>query len=643
MISLAPAVGFSPCGGSRDTDVPTANPPGFTGTDDGVVSVAADIDENQRAGNEAQTEEDFITMFATEYGAWPHQIEALQNAFGRNVIVNMPTGTGKTLVACMLLDILLKPGSGMQSLFLVNSTALIPQQAGYLLRHTKCGITVATLSGEGLSGSPTADVIVGTAEVFRRRLEGGQLLVSSINAIVLDEAHYAVGRHPYAETMSLIWNGGGNPRVLGLTASFLHGSTEDPEKSKHVLEGNLHAEVIWPSTVKAKGDHHFIRVPWESGASVSPTEIQFYEETLACFVETMNQRFNNWELHTALEKETSKVRGVIEGLGHLGWYYFLHDGLVQVILTRLKTKASYCESDVFVRSNLEDAIALIPSLSKELADFACSSFASRCADGNKATQRQTTGKCEALIALLGNLLHGTADQAIVFVERVLSTAPMAKIVEDSLAIQTVFVCGVQAMEEPTRTQSLDSFRCARARILVATASLEEGLDVPACRYVVRYDWFASAKSHVQGAGRARHPEAKVYYFENCPVAEEGRRDIIESVARGEPIDTPMPPTTPNPSPPPGLVEDGLQSGVGVGHAWGPEETMWNYAANISFRGTRCQCGASLHITSRAFGRGRKKKERIFCVQGPFECPRFQMPPDSRFLQTISSASDAHIS
>ncbi|CAE8611378.1 unnamed protein product [Polarella glacialis] len=88
---------------------------------------------------------------------------------------------------------------------------------------------------------------------------------------------------------------------------------------------------------------------------------------------------------------------------------------------------------------------------------------------------------------------------------------MARILSAQFGISVAHVCGVQAMDDATRQQNLSCFRSESVRVLVATSSLEEGLDVPSCRYVIRYDWFASAKSHVQGAGRARHPLAEVYY------------------------------------------------------------------------------------------------------------------------------------
>ena len=37
------------------------------------------------------------------YEAWPHQVDALERAQRENIILNLPTGTGKTLVACLVI------------------------------------------------------------------------------------------------------------------------------------------------------------------------------------------------------------------------------------------------------------------------------------------------------------------------------------------------------------------------------------------------------------------------------------------------------------------------------------------------------------------------------------------------------------
>ena len=217
------------------------------------------------------------------------------------------------------------------------------------------------------------------------------------------------------------------------------------------------------------------------------------------------------------------------------------------------------------------------------------------------------------------------------------------------------VCGVQGMEDATRQRNLQRFR-SECQVLVATASLEEGLDVPACRFVIRYDYFSSAKSHVQGAGRARHPEAEIFYFDNDPLLEEERRRRVADACDREACEEyGTPPTSPahaadaegpaelaagaaegaaegaasvglQPSQPQHGTSDGIADAQGSGHAWGEETTLWDYGSNKSFRGMACSCGAVLCIQSRAYGRGRKKKERIFSREGPFLCPLSESEP-----------------
>lgn len=87
------------------------------------------------------------------------------------------------------------------------------------------------------------------------------------------------------------------------------------------------------------------------------------------------------------------------------------------------------------------------------------------------------------------------------------------------------------MKSDERRQTMDRFRSGDISVLVSTPATEEGLDVAECQLVVRFDKFNTVQSHIQGAGRARHVNAKIYYFENDPVTAQRASKRMISVAQ----------------------------------------------------------------------------------------------------------------
>lgn len=98
-----------------------------------------------------------------------------------------------------------------------------------------------------------ADILVGTPEVFRRALiEKAFISSAQFSIIVFDECHNAVGNSPMAAIMRdsvLKLPEEDQPRILGLTASFVSGSTTNEAsimKKRAGMEVLFHANILSP-------------------------------------------------------------------------------------------------------------------------------------------------------------------------------------------------------------------------------------------------------------------------------------------------------------------------------------------------------------------------------------------------------------
>ena len=71
------------------------------------------------------------------------------------------------------------------------------------------------------------------------------------------------------------------------------------------------------------------------------------------------------------------------------------------------------------------------------------------------------------------------------------------------------VSGTSSMSLERLNTRLEDFKCGKLQLLVCTTTLEQGIDVQSCEFVVCYSKFYTTKSHVQRAGRARKDKAEV--------------------------------------------------------------------------------------------------------------------------------------
>lgn len=147
-------------------------------------------------------------------------------ALGRDLILVVPTGGGKTLVAAMLMARIRALNPQRMGLFVVDRVPLVFQQAAAISKET--GMDVLPLCGETRTQSATKalragryQALVVTAGALVEMLAAEELSLSHFAVVVFDEAHHATGRSPYSSLIQKLAAepATSRPRILGLTAS----------------------------------------------------------------------------------------------------------------------------------------------------------------------------------------------------------------------------------------------------------------------------------------------------------------------------------------------------------------------------------------------------------------------------------------
>jgi len=80
------------------------------------------------------------------------------------------------------------------------------------------------------------------------------------------------------------------------------------------------------------------------------------------------------------------------------------------------------------------------------------------------------------------------------------------------------------MSDAVVKTNLNSFRSGKDNLLVATDIAQEGLDIPQCNFVIRYNFVSNEVGARQAVGRARKQGSKCYLLV-VKDSEEYKRDI----------------------------------------------------------------------------------------------------------------------
>ncbi|KAL4571164.1 hypothetical protein LXL04_017915 [Taraxacum kok-saghyz] len=481
-----------------------------------------------------------------------YQLDVFKVAMRRNTIAHLDTGAGKTMIAVMIikqvaLSLTTQPSEKKLIIFLAPTRNLVEQQFKVLKENTDLtvdfyhGTKVGTMNGKKVDEWDAAvwehetdknQIMVMTPQILLDALRNAFINFETICLLIIDECHRASGNHPYVSIMKEFYLKSVNkPKVFGMTASPVTkkgvSSTEDCETQITTLESVLDSlvytlrnrkelENVTPSASHSYCFYAPVRVfHSELRTKLESSRSKFEEQLLQLKDSLQNSYKDTDEKHEILKKRLSndytKIVYCLDEFGLLCAYEAVK------ICIEHAPKANE-ESDFFQQSCLkcfyflEEALSTIkeslPNGHEDILNAGCDY-------DSMVTAGYISPKLHQLFQLFLSFGQATKVLCLIFVDRIITAKVMdtiVKKVQDLAHLQVSYLTGsatsVDAMSPKLQKETLDAFRSGQVNLLFATDVVEEGIDVPKCSTVIRFDITKTVRSNVQSRGRARQTDSK---------------------------------------------------------------------------------------------------------------------------------------
>ncbi|XP_012403721.1 probable ATP-dependent RNA helicase DHX58 isoform X1 [Sarcophilus harrisii] len=487
----------------------------------------------------------------------PYQWEVILPALeGKNIIMWLPTGTGKTRAAAYVARRHLGMVDKAKVAVLVNKVHLVTQHKKEFSQMLGPKWNIVTMSGDGgfRAGfgylARSNDLVICTAELFRLAListeKEEQVDLSAFSLLIVDECHHTQKDSVYNVILSYYLErklqGSKNlPQILGLTASPGTGGASTLEGAKnHILQlcANLDiCRIMSPQKY------------YEQLEELSPQPCKRYD---------LSQERSLDPFGDLLKKLMDKIQDKLK-MPQLGRDFGSQRYEQQVVeLSKAAAEQGRLQQRVFALHlrKYNDALLIhgtvravdaLTSLRKFYAEERVRKVGVLPAEG---WLLQLFEEHQEALALLASDTHSEnpkledleqileeqfsapgPSRGIVFTQTRQSAHALLLWLQErptlrQLGIKAQVLTGaghnsqITHMTQTEQLEVIQRFRAGTVNLLVATSVAEEGLDIPQCNVVVRYGLLTNEISMMQARGRARASQS-VYSF----VASQGSREL----------------------------------------------------------------------------------------------------------------------
>ncbi|KAI2833763.1 hypothetical protein CBS12448_4855 [Aspergillus niger] len=393
--------------------------------------------------------------------------------------------------------------------FLVDSVTLAYQQAAVLRNNLDQSVGhFFGAMGTDLWSKSVWDqhfqknmVIVCTAEILNQCLLNSYIKMSQINILIFDEAHHTKKDHPYARIirdsyLEEVYSK--RPRIFGMTASPIDTKGDIVDEATR-LEKLLDSRIATTSNMSLL--RQVVRRPVERVWSFNKLEQPF----ATSLYKHLEDRFGDMACLEGIFRFAWQASSELgRWCSDRAWARALADDVLPKLEGSVR-KTANSETSSNVPESAYKEILRITEASEVVKSYAFSS---------PETFGQLSPKVQVLREELARYFgRQTETKCIVFTQKRYTALILAELFQtlDIPFLRPGVLIGVRSGDlagmNITFLQqfiSLVKFRTGEINCLFATSVAEEGLDIPDCNLVVRFDLYQTLIQYVQSRGRARH-------------------------------------------------------------------------------------------------------------------------------------------
>ncbi|XP_065349266.1 endoribonuclease Dicer-like [Cloeon dipterum] len=498
-----------------------------------------------------------------------YQLEMLEAVLRENSIVYLPTGAGKTFIAYLAmkhfsdkLDMPISAG-GKRIFFVASMVALVIQQYNVIQRQSP--FTVGMFNGamnvdswtkeHWLEQLESNEILVMSTQILLNIMDKGYMKMSNISLLVIDECHHATKGHPMSQLMKYHYNenDADMPRIMGLTATLTKTCVSDESALNmrlQELELNLHSKIVKHDNdddLKGLYANPDIRV-YQSPASDAAAEERAKKiEKILTNVPFLLQNKEGLDLFSLeIQKEYKELGYLLTkkgGINHDLQLVILdilhHLNNLDVFPAKLALKYHLARLKVLRKTVDGKKFELLNKMLEHLAlvqeemEEAMSPYK----DNMLQMFHYSCPKVHFLFTVLAEETFKYKEDdfrlcGIVFTQRRVTAIILYHLMKIAMehdqrfaqvkpdvilgCNKSVFGTMEYAWDSSKLRKSVARFNKGITNLCFATNVLEEGIDIPRCNIVVRFDRITTMTSFIQSKGRARDQKATfIVLDDNC--------------------------------------------------------------------------------------------------------------------------------